>query len=909
MKLKEFVPSLLLTGTMLTLLITPALSQQKLSIGVESKTASTKKSTRSTQQATLVSNSRFMKPITEIRRLTDMERPSRSAQMLLVQSPAPQKPPTLEVVQVIGVKANPTNRGVEVILQTNKGQQLRITNRSVGNNFMADIPNAQLRLKSGNAFTFRSTAPIAGVSEITVTNYNATTIRVTVTGEAKLPTVELFDSPNEGLIFSVASTAPSLSQQKPQTQSTPVQPQRQNQTQPTQPSAQGDEPIELVVTGEASTYRDPNVTTATKTETPVHDIPQSIQEIPRQVIEDRVITNSDDAVRTVSGVIPSNPSYQASLDTFSIRGFDGNQLVLRNGLRELGGNVSRNDLTNLERIEILKGPASVLYGQGGLAGAVNIITKQPLRDPFYNLEFLAGSYDLYRPSVDLSGPLNDSRTLLYRLNAFYQKSNTFIDFSRNDRWLINPVFSWQIGPKTKLSIEGDVSRTETQSSPGLPAVGTVLPNPNGKIPINRFAGEPGDYGTYGYGRIGYTFEHQFSDNLQIRNAFRYTWSERGIGGGYVAGSSLDADGRTLRRFYFDGLAPYRTNGFVVDTDLIGKFQTGSIKHQVVFGVEFFQSDSKRGGDIIGEIAPLDLFNPVYGSPREAITATLRDTQFQNFVGVYLQDQIALADNLKVLLGGRLDWATQDTNDLIAQVKTNQLDQAFSPRVGIVYQPIQPISLYASYSKSFNLNSGTDVNNNPFQPERGTQYEVGIKADLSKQLSATLALFDLSRSNVLTTDPTNTNFSIQTGRQRSRGIELDISGEILPGWNISAGYAYIDAHITEDNTFAVGNRLNNAPQNSLGLFSSYKFQSGGLKGLGFGVGLFYVGERFGDLDNSFKLPSYFRTDVSLFYKRDRLRAAVSIKNFFDINYYEAANGNLSVYPGEPRTVQGTISWQF
>ena len=261
--------------------------------------------------------------------------------MLLVQSPAPQKPPTSEVVQVTGVKANPTNRGVEVILQTDKGQQLQITNHSAGNNFIADIPNAQLRLNSVNAFTFRSDKPIAGVSEITVTNYNATTIRVTVTGEAILPTVELFDSPNEGLIFSVASTGATDTQQKPQTQPTPVQQKPQNQTQPTQPSAQRDEPIELVVTGDRDGYRDPNVTTATKTDTPVRDIPQSIQEIPRAVIEDRVITNPDDAVRTVSGVIPSNPSYQGALDTFSIRGFDGNQTVLRNGLRELGGNVSR----------------------------------------------------------------------------------------------------------------------------------------------------------------------------------------------------------------------------------------------------------------------------------------------------------------------------------------------------------------------------------------------------------------------------------------------------------------------------------------------------------------------------------------------------------------------------------------
>lgn len=300
---------------------------------------------------------------------------------------------------------------------------------------------------------------------------------------------------------------------------------------------------------------------------------------------------------------------------------------------------------------------------------------------------------------------------------------------------------------------------------------------------------------------------------------------------------------------------------------------------------------------------------MYGSPRGAVENRGNSTESGGFVGVYLQDQIALADNLKLVLGGRYDWANQDSKDLIADTTTSQSDDAFSPRVGIVYQPIQPISLYASYSRSFNPSSGTDANGNLFEPETGTQYEVGIKGDLSNKLSATLALFNLTRSNVLTTDPNNSNFSIQTGKQRSRGIELDISGEILPGWSIAAGYAYIDAHITDDENYAVGNRLVNAPENSFGLFTSYKFQSGNLEGWGLGLGLFYVGEREGDLKNSFTLPSYFRTDASIFYKRDRLRAAVSIKNLFNVEYYESASSDLRVYPGEPLTVQGTISWQF
>ncbi len=201
----------------------------------------------------------------------------------------------------------------------------------------------------------------------------------------------------------------------------------------------------------------------------------------------------------------------------------------------------------------------------------------------------------------------------------------------------------------------------------------------------------------------------------------------------------------------------------------------------------------------------------------------------------------------------------------------------------------------------------------FQPERGTQYEVGIKADINDQLSTTLAFYDLTRSNVLTPDnrpgvPPD-QFEIQTGEQRSRGIELNVQGEILPGWNILAGYAYTDARVTEDNAIPSGNRLSSVPENAFSLWTSYEIQSGDLQGLGFGLGLFFVGEREGDLENTFQFPSYLRTDAAIFYRRDQFRVGLNIRNLFDIDYFETSFGRLRVFPGEPFTVQGTISWQF
>jgi iron complex outermembrane receptor protein len=273
----------------------------------------------------------------------------------------------------------------------------------------------------------------------------------------------------------------------------------------------------------------------------------------------------------------------------------------------------------------------------------------------------------------------------------------------------------------------------------------------------------------------------------------------------------------------------------------------------------------------------------------------------------------LLENLKLVLGGRFDVVNQKQEDFVSSTTSEQQNEAFSPRVGIVYQPIQPVSLYASFSRSFNpATPGTILaSGEAAAPERGTQYEVGIKTEfLQGRLSSTLAFYDLARSNVLTPDPNNPFASVQTGKQRSRGIELDVAGEILPGWRVIASYAYTDAKITQDNEYDVGNRLINVPENSASLWTTYEFQKGSLKGLGFGVGLRYVGERQGDLENSFALPSYLRTDAAIHYRRNKFRAALNVSNLFDIEYFEAAQyGRAGIFPGTPLAVIGTIGWEF
>ena len=828
-----------------------------------------------------------------IRRVRDLERVSTRVADLFAQQPT-----TTPVISITGVKANPTNKGVEVILETTVGEQLQVTNRSTGNNFIADIPNAQLRLPNGDGFTFRSEKPLAGITEITVTNIDSNTIRVTVVGENTLPRVELFDD-DAGLVFGINS-ATTVTQPQPEKPTTEI-PQEQ-------PAAQQDEPIELVVTGEQDGYRVPNSSTGTRTDTPLRDIPQSIQVVPQQVLRDQQVTRLDDALRNVAGVTPEFTDGPGVY--YRIRGFDlANNNLLRDGLPDPGVGDSV-ELANVERVEVLRGPASVLFGLGNPGGSINIVTKRPLSEPFYAIDATVGNYSFYRGALDLSGPLNDSKTVLYRLNTAYRNSGSFVDSYTSENFNISPVIDVVIGERTKLTLSANYIETRDSGIGfGVPTVGTIFSNPNGKIPRNRNLTEPTDEIEGTTTRVGYQLEHKFSDNWSLSNAFRYGF--RDYYGTQTRPGSLGEDNRTISRS-FSLYNQYFTN-YTLTTNVVGKFSTGSIGHQLLFGVDLNRYINATPRFASADAASINIFNPVYGQPRGAFNFETSNKATADSLGIYLQDQIAITENLKVLLGARFDGFNQISEDFPSNTETSKSDSALSPRFGIVYQPIRAISLYASYISSFTPAQGTFLFGgslqSAFDPERGKQYEVGVKADLNDRLSATLAFYDLTRTNVLVTDPNDQNSQIQTGEQNSRGIELSLTGEILPGWSILAGYAYTDARITEDATLEVGSRLPNTADHAFNVWTSYQIQKGDLQGLGFGFGLFFVGDRAGDLPNTYDVPSYVRTDAAIFYNRDRFRIGLNFKNLFDVEYFENTYFGGRVGYGQPFTVQGTISWQF
>ena len=817
----------------------------------------------------------------------------------LIATPA-QLAQTPAVVQITGVEINPTERGIELILQSVNSEKLEVVEGREGNSFIADVKNAQLRLPSGA--TFNQDKPVSGIASVTVTNSDANTIRVTVNGETAAPQIELFDG-DEGLIFGVVPTASTAQTPPPQFS--------------TIPPSDANELPEILVTGRLEDgYNISGATTATRTDTPIRDIPQSIQVVPRQVLEDRQVIRLEEALRNVSGVFSGN-NFGGTIDNFNIRGF-ADSTTLRDGFKDSfteSGLILR-DPANIEQVEVLKGPASVLYGNVEPGGVVNVVTKKPLAEPYYTANLAIGTYSFYRPSIDLSGPLTPDKELLYRLNVAYENAGSFRDFVNSERVFIAPVFSWQIGQQTDLSINTSYLYDRRTFDRGIVAIGEGVAD----IGRDRFLGEPGDFRQSEQTNISYNLEHRFNDNLKIRNAFQYLQNNETVKN--TNALELNEETGDLSRDYFDNANAFKI--YAMQTELTNKFNTGSVAHQLLVGFDlqrstlegFFKTPSDAFDTSIEDrfTPSINIYDPIYNQrprPDRSELIFLRDDKTTvNLLGIFLQDQIAITDNLKFLISGRFDSVTQEVDDKLNDSETSQSNDAFSPRIGIVYQPIEPVSIYASYSRSFAPNSGIRADGSLLEPTRGTQYEVGVRTQLNERFTATLAAYQITKTNISTTDPVEEAFSIAIGEQRSRGIELDVAGEILPGLNVIAAYSNTSAEITQSTDFTVGNKIPNVPRNQASLWTTYELQNGDLQGLGVGLGFYYVDSRLGDLDNSFELPSYVRTDAAIFYRRDNWRTGINIQNLFDVGYFTTSEiGRNTVIPGAPITVIGSFSIEF
>jgi iron complex outermembrane receptor protein len=803
------------------------------------------------------------------------------------------------VIQVTEVRLSPTASGLETILETPTSEKLKATTRREGNTFITDIANTQLRLPSGNSF--RSNNPIDGITAVTVTNQNANSIRVTITGETSVPKVELFDSA-EGLIFDITAAVSSTQQQQQSQKPVTVEPPSET---PTQSSTEQNERIEILVTGEQEEgYRVEESTTGTKLPVPQRDLPLSIQIVPQQVLKDRGVVDLDEFTDNVSGVQRARGFGEAT--GFTIRGFTQSYAILRNGFPILNF-ISPVGFANTERIEVLKGPASVLYGGGSqlnISGVVNTITKKPQSEPFYELGYTRGSFEFNRATLDATGPLTSDNSLLYRLNVAYEDSDSFRNFDeRNQNFLIAPALTWRIGPRTTLAAEFEYLNYSYPFESGFPLEPEVL-----DLPLNRILSEPGlDATTGDLTSFSYDLEHQFNDSWKVRQGFNVAIANIDIGSTRFYGTLLD-DRRTLERTARRG--NQRNENVTLQNELSGKFNTGSLRHNVLFGVELSRR-SYPYKNFVSPLAPIDIFAPTYGALPGEFSLEYADDDRAETLGIYVQNFVEVLPNLKVLAGLRFDSINQTSeNPITSEVGAELSSTNVSPRIGIVYQPISTTSLYFNWSQAIYpqfLGYRSQIGE-LFEPERGEQFEFGLKQDfLDDRLSATIAFYQIERQNVATPDLTNINdlFYVITGEQRSRGIELDIVGEPLPGLRLIANYAYTDAEVTEDNSIPIGDQLVGVPEHSLSIWSTYEIQNGSLQGLGFGLGLVYASEREVALPNTFSVSSYLRTDAAIFYNRNNWNFRLNLKNLFNIDYYDL-DGGFAIFPREPFTALATVT---
>lgn len=779
------------------------------------------------------------------------------------------------VTTITGLRLEPDGEGLRLVIEAD-GALGEPTTSVVGNALVAEIPNAILALPDGG--NFEQFSPAEGIALVNAANAPGNRVRVVITGNDGPPAATA--SPGSaGLVLGIT---PGLGL-----------------------ATGNDDTIRIGVTGTGDEgYAPSNATSATRTDTPLREIPQSIQVIPRAVIEDRDATELGNALETAGSVV-SNGGRGTSVfgPGFLIRGFENRGGIFRDGVEAFS--LSALSTNDVERVEVLRGPASVLFGRGEPGGIISLVPKRPLSEPFYDVSANVDSFGGFEGAVDISGPLTQDRSLRYRLNVSYETINSFRDFVDGNRLLISPILTWDIGPNTSLDVYGQYTSDRETIDEGL----VVGENGILDLPRTRFLGEEFSEFSQDQFNLGYRLNHTIDDNLTLRHALQYQqYSPRRYAP--LFDSFDEATGELGRLAYFAG-GDYQR--FSTNVEAVGQFNTGAVSHQVLFGVEYrnvleqpeFQFDS---------YAPINVFNPVYtGLPFAIEPVFFRDDTVRTF-GIYLQDQMDILPNLKALAGIRYDTADQfRTTQDIGEPRNEfrQTDSAFSPRLGIVYEPIEPLSLYASYSTSFqpSFAASRNVDDSTFDPERGRQFEIGAKADITDSLSFTLALFDIRRQNVQTPDPDDPLFTVQTGEVTSRGIELGLGGEILPGWNITANYTALDAFVSQDNSIPVGNRLANVPDHQLSLWNTYQIQEGSLEGLGAGLGLYYVSQRAGNSDNSFTVPSYFRTDAALFYRRNNWRAQINLENLFDTRYFTSSDQFLGVTPGAPLTVSARIGFEF
>jgi catecholate siderophore receptor len=665
--------------------------------------------------------------------------------------------------------------------------------------------------------------------------------------------------------------------------------------------------VTVIAEHESDGYLTERSRTATKTDTPLIDVPQSVSVVARDLIRDQSMQSLADVARYVPGA--GMAQGEGNRDTIILRGNSSTSDFFLDGVRD---DVEYfRDLYNLDRVEVLKGPNAMIFGRGGAGGVVNRVTRQANWQPVREVSLQGGSWDNRRATFDFGDSVTDGFSA--RIMGVYEESESYRDGVELERKGINPTFALAIGEATLLRFSYEYFDYDRVADRGIPSFeGRPF-----RTDPSAFFGDPDQSPTHATVNLGsVTFDHAFSDNLQLRNRTVYADYDKFYQNVY-AGSAVDGAGDLLLSAYNN--AQLREN-FFNQTDLTFSFGTGAVGHDFLVGAEIGEqaTDNVRMTGLFNGTDPA--FLAPAGDPTVSVPVTFVPTVLDNtnrgratIAAVYVQDQLRLSPQWLAILGLRYDSFDMDFTDRRGEgTQIDTSDDLLSPRAGLIYKPAENLSLYASYSMTYMPRSGAQLASltpsiEAFDPEEFENIEVGAKWDVSPQLAVTAAVFQLDRKNVLVIDPVDPTVSFLVDGQRTEGVEIGVSGRVTEAWSIQGGYAYQDGHLTSAVPPPLtGLTLAQLPEHVASLWNRYDFT----QAWGAGLGVIYQTEMFAAADNLVTIPGFTRVDAGLYFTpNERWRMQLNVENLLDERYYPNAHSNNNITPGSPLAVRFAMTANF
>ena len=651
------------------------------------------------------------------------------------------------------------------------------------------------------------------------------------------------------------------------------------------------------------------------------DLPQSVATIDHVILERQQVLRLSDALMNANGVyiMGNTGGYQEEI---AGRGFAfGSSNTFKNGARYFNGTIP--EMSSIEKVEIMKGSSAILFGNVAAGGILNLVTKKPKFESGGSVSLRAGSFDFYKPTLDLYGSVLGSKKVAYRINGTYEKGNSFRENVSSERAYVNPSLLFKLGAKTDILLEGDYMKDRRTADFGVGAINYVITD----LPRERFIGVNWSY-----------FDiQQKSANLTVNHQFNKTWKLTATGAyrdyksdlfANVRPTTIATNGKWIRGLQRSGVDEKYLMGQV---DFTGQFITGKISHNVLIGTDFDQYDTKTTAFVgITKYDSINVYNPSLYVARTDIPTLKENTITSapvNRVGGYVQDLISFSDKFKFLAGVRYSY--QQTKSAVFTVSTNKTvetayyDGAFTPRFGFVYQPTKMMSLFSSYSNSFTLNTGVDVSGSALPPSFINQFEVGIKNELlNGLLSANITAYQIVNSNLaqtsLASGNTNTNIKELAGEVTSTGVEIDLKSKPFLGFSLVAGYSFNETKYTKSNIYIVNSLLKYNPNHTANASVYYTFSDTKLKGLNLGLTAMYFGERVAGrstrltvTNDAYKLipvSAYTQIDLSAGYNFTKFSIRGKVSNLLNQMSYNVHDDN-SVNPIAPRQLSVTVGYKW